>query len=88
MYRRFFCTLEESVFPVLWEFCSQIPLAFKVKFPRGSQSLCRSPGWEIFSYLVVFYYFETTKSLFYDKKYEFAYGSLTDGETKIIDGDT
>ena len=39
-------------------------------------------------YLVVFYYLETTKSLFYDKKYEFAYGSLTDGETKIIDGDT
>ena len=44
----FVCTLQESVSPVLWKFCSQIPLAFKVKFPRGSQSLCRSPGWEIF----------------------------------------
>ena len=36
--RGFVCTLQESVSPVLWKFCSQIPLAFKVKFPRGSQS--------------------------------------------------
>ena len=29
--------------PVPWKFCNQIPLAFKVKFPRGSQSLCQIP---------------------------------------------
>ena len=29
--------------PVLWKFCNQIPLAFKVKFPGGSQSLCQIP---------------------------------------------
>ena len=34
----FVCTLQESVSPVLWKFCNQIPLAFKVKFPGGSQS--------------------------------------------------
>ena len=27
-------------FPVLWKFCNQIPLAFKVKFPGGFQFLC------------------------------------------------
>ena len=32
----FFCALQESVFPVLWSFCNQIPLASKVKFPRSS----------------------------------------------------
>ena len=29
----------KSVALVLWKFCNQIPLAFKVKFPGGSQSL-------------------------------------------------
>ena len=27
-----FCVLQESVSPVLWKFCNQIPLAFKFKF--------------------------------------------------------
>ena len=39
----FVCALEESVSPVLWKFCNQIPLAFKVKFPGGSPSLCHIP---------------------------------------------
>ena len=38
------CALQESVSPVLWKFCNQISLASKVKFPGGSQSLCRIPG--------------------------------------------
>ena len=29
----FVCALHESLFPVLWMFCNQIPLAFKVKIP-------------------------------------------------------
>ena len=29
--------------PILWKFCNQIPMAFKVKFPGGSQSLCLIP---------------------------------------------
>ena len=33
-------SLQESVSPVLWKFCNQIPLNFEVKFPRGSQSFC------------------------------------------------
>ena len=37
--RRFCCALQESVSPALWEFCNQITLASKVKFPGGSQSL-------------------------------------------------
>ena len=40
----FVCVLQESVFPVLCKFCDQIPLASKVKFPGGSQSLCQIPG--------------------------------------------
>ena len=32
----FVCTLQKSVSPVLWQFCNQIPLASKVKFPGGS----------------------------------------------------
>ena len=36
----FICALQESVFPVLCKFCSQIPLASKVKIPGSSQSLC------------------------------------------------
>ena len=39
----FVCALKESVSPILWKFCNQIPLAFKVKFPGGSQSLCQIP---------------------------------------------
>ena len=34
------CPPRVSISPVLWKFCKQIPLAFKVKFPVGSQSLC------------------------------------------------
>ena len=37
-----FC-LPRVCFPVLWNFCNQIPLAFKVKFPGVSQSLCWIP---------------------------------------------
>ena len=37
----FVYALQESVSPVLWKFCKQIPLASKVKFPGGSQSLCQ-----------------------------------------------
>ena len=32
----FVCALQESVSPVLWKFCYQIPLASNVKFPGGS----------------------------------------------------
>ena len=39
----FICALQESVSPFLWTFCHQIPLASKVKFPGGSQSLCWIP---------------------------------------------
>ena len=39
----FVCALQESVSPVLCKFCNQIPLASKVKFPGGSQSLCQIP---------------------------------------------
>ena len=41
MHTGFVSNLQESVSPVLWKFCNQIPLAFKVKFSRGSQSLCQ-----------------------------------------------
>ena len=37
------CVCQESVSPGLWKFCNQIPLASKVKFPGGSQSLCQTP---------------------------------------------
>ena len=37
------CALQESVSPVLWQFCNQIPLASKVKFPGVSQPLCQIP---------------------------------------------
>ena len=33
----------KSLSPVPWKFCNQIPLAFKGKFPEGSQSLCWIP---------------------------------------------
>ena len=43
-----FCLCPPRVcFPVLCKFCNQIPLVSKVKFPGGSQSLCRIPGWEV-----------------------------------------
>ena len=37
------CPPRVSVSPVLWKFWNQIPLAFKVRFPGDSQSLCRIP---------------------------------------------
>ena len=37
------CPPRVSVSPVLWNFCNQIPLAFKVKFHVGSQALCQVP---------------------------------------------
>ena len=36
----FLCALQESVSPLLWKFCNQIPLAFKIKFPGGFKFLC------------------------------------------------
>ena len=39
----FVYALQEAVSPVLCKFCNQVPLAFKVKFPVGSQSLCQIP---------------------------------------------
>ena len=36
----FACALQESVSLVLWKFCNEIPLVFKVTFPGSSQSLC------------------------------------------------
>ena len=39
----FVYALQESVSPVLWKFCNQIPLASKVIFPGGSQPLCQIP---------------------------------------------
>ena len=36
----FASAFQESVSSVLCKFCNQIPLAFKVKFPGGSHSLC------------------------------------------------
>ena len=37
----FVCALQNCVSPVLCNFCNQFPLASKVKFPGGSQSLCQ-----------------------------------------------
>ena len=39
----FICALQESASPVLCKFSNQIPLAFKVKFPDGSQSSRQIP---------------------------------------------
>ena len=44
----FVCALQESVSPVLWKSCNQIPLASKVKFPAVLSPFARSPCWEIF----------------------------------------
>ena len=35
--------LQKSVSLILWKFCNQISLAFKVKFHGGSQSFCQIP---------------------------------------------
>ena len=35
----FLSPLQESVFPVLWKFSNQIPLTFKVRFPRDPHCL-------------------------------------------------
>ena len=42
------CALQEwNLFlPLLWKSYNQILLAFQVRFPRDSLSLCWSPGWE------------------------------------------
>ena len=42
-HKGFVCALQGSISPILWKFCNQIPLASRVKFPRGSQSLCQIP---------------------------------------------
>ena len=39
----FVCTLQESIFPVLWKFCNQIPLASKFRFPGDSQGFLPDP---------------------------------------------
>ena len=39
----FVCTIPETVSPVLWKICNQMPLTFKVKFPGDSLSLCWIP---------------------------------------------
>ena len=41
--QNFICVLQESVSPVLWKFCNQIPLAFKIRFPGDSLTLCQTP---------------------------------------------
>ena len=42
--QRFVCVLQESLFhPILWKFYNQIPLTFKVRFLRDSESLCQIP---------------------------------------------
>ena len=38
------CPPRVSVSPVLWKFYNQIPLTFKVRFSRDSQSLCQTPS--------------------------------------------
>ena len=44
----FVCALQKSVSTVLWKFCNQIPLAFKVKFPGVLSLFARFLGWEIY----------------------------------------
>ena len=36
------CPPRVSVSLVLWKFCNQIPMTFKVRFPGDSQSLCQN----------------------------------------------
>ena len=38
-----FSWVQVHISSVLWKFCNQIALAFKVKFPGGSESLCQIP---------------------------------------------
>ena len=38
-----FSWVQVHISSVLWKFCNQITLAFKVKFPGGSQFLCQIP---------------------------------------------
>ena len=44
----FVCALQKSVSTVLWKFCNQISLAFKVKFPGVLNPFAGFPGWEIY----------------------------------------
>ena len=44
----FVCAFQVSVSPGLWEFCNQIPLAFKVKVPGVLSPFAGSPGWQIY----------------------------------------
>ena len=41
------CALQESVSPVLYKFCNQIPLPPKSNFLGILSPFARSPGWEI-----------------------------------------
>ena len=43
----FVCALQESVFPILWKFCNQIPMAFKSNSLGVLSPFARSPSWEI-----------------------------------------
>ena len=43
---RFCCAHQESVSPVLWKFCNQIPLAFKVKFAELNKA-AQNKLWKI-----------------------------------------
>ena len=43
----FVCALQESVSPVLYKFCNQIPLPPKSNFLGILSPFARSPGWEI-----------------------------------------
>ena len=49
MCTRFFCALQESVSPVLWKFCNQIPLAFEVNSLGVLSPFARSSGWQIWA---------------------------------------
>ena len=58
----FICALEASLFPlVLWKFCNQIPLAFKVRFPGDSQSFCWVPRLGSLRW-VLFFFFDFFKN--------------------------
>ena len=42
VYKVCLCPSRVSVSLVLWKFCNQIPVTFKVRFPGDSQSLCQN----------------------------------------------
>ena len=44
----FVCALQESVSPILYKFCNQMPVAFEVKFAGSSNRFAGSPGWEVY----------------------------------------